>query len=57
MDKKETPQSKYDRKMSRAYGIKLNRKTDKDLIDTLDSKPSMQGYIKSLIRADIDNAK
>lgn len=33
--------------------LNLNYKTDADILDVLERQPSMQGYIKSLIRADI----
>ena len=33
--------------------LKLNKKTDADIIRVLETKPSKQGYIKSLIRKDI----
>jgi len=42
-----------DRKNARFYGLKLSRNTDADLIERLESQESIQGYIKSLIRADI----
>lgn len=45
--------AKYDAEHVRRYGIKLNLKTDADLIKKLDSVESMQGYIKDLIRADM----
>lgn len=32
-------------------------KTDADIIAALDAKPNKQGYIKALIRADIDAHK
>lgn len=37
----------------RQYIVRLNRNTEADLIDKLESEPSVQGYIKSLIREDI----
>lgn len=46
-------QMRYDRQSSRHYGMKLNLKTDADIIATLEQKPSFQAYIKQLIRADI----
>lgn len=33
--------------------LRLNRNTDQDIIEALESVPSKQGYIKALIRADI----
>lgn len=33
--------------------MNLNHNTDRDILQKLDSVPSKQGYIKSLIRSDI----
>lgn len=46
-------QLKYDKAHCRTYGLKLNLATDADIIKKLSSVPSMQGYIKQLIREDI----
>ena len=46
-------QAKYDKAHCRTYGLKLNLETDNDIIQKLSSVPSMQGYIKQLIRQDI----
>jgi hypothetical protein len=35
--------------------LKLNKKTDADILDRLDAVPNKQGYIKGLIRDDIEN--
>jgi hypothetical protein len=54
MPKKSTiSHSRYDSANCRTYGLKLNKKTDADIISKLASVPSMQGYIKQLIRDDI----
>lgn len=45
--------ARYNAKSSRHYGIKLNVKTDADLIARLDSADSINGYIRRLIREDI----
>lgn len=45
--------AKYDRKNTKAIYLKLNVKTDADIIDRLTGKPNIQGYIKELIRNDI----
>lgn len=37
----------------RRYGLKYNINTDADIIEWLGKQPSMQGYIKDLIREDI----
>lgn len=46
-------QAKYDSVNTRHFHIKYNNKTDADILSWLESKPSIQGYIKQLIRADI----
>lgn len=38
----------------RRYGLKLNINTDADIISYLEKQPSMQGYIKRLIREDLN---
>lgn len=43
----------WDKKHTAYIGLKLNKRTDADLIAKLDSVPSKQGYIKDLIRADL----
>jgi hypothetical protein len=46
-------QAKYDAANCKNYHFKLVFKTDQDIIDRLSVAPSMQGYIKELIRQDI----
>lgn len=46
--------SKYQAKSIRRKTVILNRKTDKDIIAKLEQVENMSGYIKSLIRADIN---
>lgn len=48
-------QARYDAKATRRYGLKLNLNTDADIIAHLEKQPSMQGYIKDLIRKDMKN--
>ena len=45
---------KYDSLNTKNYIIKLNKKTDADIIEKLSSVENRQGYIKALIRKDID---
>lgn len=45
---------KYDAEHTRVIKMKLNKKTDADILDKLDSVPNVQGYIKRLIRKDIE---
>ena len=52
-NKQTIAQTKYDSTHCRTYGLKLNLGTDADIIAKLASVPSMQGYIKQLIRQDI----
>lgn len=46
-------QSRYDAANTVQIKLKLNRRTDADIIEKLDGAPSKQGYIKRLIREDI----
>ena len=46
-------QAKYDKENRRVYGFRLHNTLDADIIEKLSSVPSMQGYIKQLIRDDI----
>lgn len=48
-----TPQARYDRKNCTGLYLKLNRTTDADILARLEGVENKQGYIKSLIRADI----
>lgn len=51
-----TPQEKYDKVNTiRICGLKLNLKTDIEIINKLKSKTNKQGYIKDLIKKDIKN--
>lgn len=43
----------YDRENTTRINLKLNNKTDADIIHHLETVPNMQGYIKNLIRNDI----
>lgn len=53
-DAKRRAIKKYDAKSTRQIHLKLNLKTDKDILDKLDSVESIQGYIKELIRLDME---
>lgn len=48
-----TPQERYDRKNVVRTNLKLNKKTDADILEKLNKVPNKQGYIKNLIREDI----
>lgn len=45
---------KYDKAHTKQVHLKLNRRTDKDVIERLRGTGNVQGYIKRLIRADIE---
>jgi len=47
-------QKRYDAANTRQVNLKLNIRTDEDVLEKLDSVPSKQGYIKALIRADLN---
>lgn len=48
-EKRQTPQAKYDKTHTRFIGLKLNKETDKDILEAIDGK-QMQTEIKRLIR-------
>lgn len=45
---------KYDKAHTKQVHLKLNKRTDKDVIERLVGMGNVQGYIKGLIRADIE---
>ena len=49
--------AKYDKVNTKQILLKLNKKTDKDILDKLNQTGNKQGYIKNLIRADIKGGK
>lgn len=51
--RKITPQERYDRANTKQITLKLNVKTDADILEHLNAAGNKQGYIKQLIRADI----
>lgn len=44
---------KYNSKNIKQIKLNLNKKTDSDIIQHLDKKDNVQGYIKKLIRDDM----
>ncbi len=46
-------QAKYDRQNTRQIMFKFNKKTDEDILEKLDTVDNRQGYIKELIRGDL----
>ena len=53
-EKKMTPQERYHAKYKRQFKMDCFTSTEQDIIDKLDSVPNKAGYIKQLIRADIE---
>lgn len=52
-------QKKYDqthRDKFKNIFLKLNKETDADILEKLESTDNVQGYIKALIRADINSS-
>lgn len=48
------PQERYDATHTVQVKLKLNIKTDADILEKLKTVPSKQGYIKELIRKDMN---
>lgn len=49
-------QAKYDASHTTRFSLKLNNRTDADIIQWLDKQPSIQGAIKNLIRNEINGS-
>lgn len=47
--------AKYDRANTKTYALKLNVKTDANIMARLAEVPNVQGYLKQLIRRDMAN--
>ena len=45
---------KYDKANTKQFHLKLNKRTDKDVIERLLGTGNVQGYIKRLVRDDIE---
>ena len=48
-----TPQARYDKANTKMISLKLNKKTDADVIDKLEAVENVGQYIRKLIREDI----
>ena len=53
LSKRAISQARFDKENTRKYTVKLNKRTDAEVIERLDKQPSKAGYIKQLIREDI----
>lgn len=47
--------SRYDQAKTKKVSVKLNKTTDADILAKLDQVENKQGYIKELIRKDLEN--
>lgn len=54
---RKTASRKYADRMTKQINLQLNRTTDADIIAALERCGNVQGYIKSLIRADLAGRK
>lgn len=48
-----TPQARYDKANTKMVSIKLNKKTDADILEKFESVDNIGQYIRKLIREDI----
>lgn len=48
--------NKYDKENTKQIALRLNKKTDADIIEHLEKQSSKQGYIKEVIRKDIKSS-
>jgi hypothetical protein len=53
MENKYKAQAKYDKENTVSVSLKLNKRTDADILERLDEVSSKQGYIKALVREDM----
>ena len=53
-EKKERPQERFDKLNSKRFVIKVMTRTEADILQKLESVQNKSGYIKQLIRKDIE---
>ena len=56
-DAKRKTNMDFDRKNTKLVGMKLNKHTDADILDYLEKQENVQGYLKKLIREDINKGE
>ena len=56
-DAKIKANNKFNKANTRMVSLRLNYKTDADIIEKLDSVESKMGYIKTLIRKDLETER
>ena len=54
-DAQKRASAKYDSKNTKQIRLKLNLRSDHDILERLEEVGNVQGYIKQLIRNDIKN--
>lgn len=57
LESKRRSRAKYDAANTRHFGLKLNVKTEADILEMLDKQERYGTYIKKLIRKDIADQK
>ena len=57
MKKRDEVNQRYIQKAMRQFMVKINRFTEPELLEWLESQPNKQGYIKELILADMEKNK
>lgn len=55
--KKESKQARYCKKHTKPYCLRVGKETEKDVYEKLESVDNICGYIKNLIRKDIQEQK
>lgn len=54
MNKQSETSQRYIQKAMRQFMVKINRFTEPELLEWMESQPNKQGYIKELIKADME---
>ena len=49
--------ARYEKENLRQIRLKINRKTEPELLEWIEKKDNIQGYIKRLIQQDMDHMK
>lgn len=57
IEKQERPQERFDKLNSKRYVLKVMTNTEADIIEQLEQQPNKAGYIKRLIREDVERNK
>lgn len=57
MEQKETARQRYKKENILTIWLKLNRKTEPELVKQIEKQQNKNGYLKSLIKRDIEENK